>query len=120
VHCTPVVMSYLLVGEESAVWFVDQKKVGEDVAAALIGAGVYLRDYDEIEHALDTIEPGTGVMVDGNTVPSDVYSGGTFNALPYLRRDSLGVIATGRHILSLFPYTGSVYSTVTMKVIEKI
>lgn len=61
-----------------------------------------------------------GVMVDGNTVPSDVYSSGTFNALPYLRRDSLGVIATGRHILSLFPYTGSVYSTVTMKVIEKI
>ena len=66
VHCTPVVMSYLLVGEESAVWFVDQKKVGEDVAAALIGAGVYLRDYSEIEHALDAIEPGTGVMVDGN------------------------------------------------------
>ena len=65
VHCTPVVMSYLLVDEESAVWFVDQRKVGEDVAAALIGAGVYLREYDEIEHALDAIEPGTGVMVDG-------------------------------------------------------
>ena len=62
---TPVVMSYLLVGEESAVWFVDQKKVGEDVAAALTAAGVYLRDYDEIEHALDAIEPGTGVLVDG-------------------------------------------------------
>ena len=43
---TPVVMSYLLVGEENAFWFVDQDKVGEDVAAALTGAGVLLRDYD--------------------------------------------------------------------------
>ena len=62
---TPVVMSYLLVGEENAFWFVDQDKVGEDVAAALTGAGVLLRDYDEIERALDTVEEGTGVMVDG-------------------------------------------------------
>ena len=65
VHCTPVVMSYLLVGEESAFWFVDTTKVGEDVQAALLGAGVYLREYDEIEHALDSVEAGTDVMLDG-------------------------------------------------------
>lgn len=74
VHNTPVVMSYLLVGEESAVWFVDTKKVGEDVYARLTQAGVYLREYDEIEHALDALEPGTDVMLDGRKMTARLSS----------------------------------------------
>lgn len=61
-----------------------------------------------------------GVSVDGNTVSDLVHSDGCFDALPYLRRNDLGVITQGRHTLSIFPDSGAVNSTVTMKVIEKI
>lgn len=61
-----------------------------------------------------------GVSVDGNAVSDLVYHDGVFDALPYLRRDALGVITTGRHTLALFPSSGAINSTVTMKVIEKI
>ncbi|MGN0775697.1 MAG: aminopeptidase P family N-terminal domain-containing protein [Candidatus Ventricola sp.] len=65
VHCTPVVMSYLLIGKKDAIWFVDTQKVNETVREKLFSEGVYLREYSEIEAALEAIEPGTSVMVDG-------------------------------------------------------
>lgn len=61
-----------------------------------------------------------GVRVDGNAVSDLVYHDGRFDALPYLRRDDLGVIDVGRHYLSIYPDQGAVNTTVTMKVIEKI
>lgn len=64
VHCTPVVMSFLMVSEDGATWFVGENKVGDDVRAALAEAGVAIRGYDEIEAALCAIEPGTPVMID--------------------------------------------------------
>ena len=39
---TPVVMSYLLVGEEDAIWFVDRNKVSDEIAAEL-GLGVLMK-----------------------------------------------------------------------------
>ena len=72
VHCTPVVMSYLLVGKESAIWFVDTQKVSEDVQDKLFGEGVYLREYTEIESALEGIEPGTSVMIDGKKMTANL------------------------------------------------
>lgn len=66
VHCTPVVMSYLLVTQEKAVWFVDGDKIDARVQEALLAEGVYLRDYDDIETVLEEIEAGTSVMLDGN------------------------------------------------------
>ncbi|MBR4039236.1 MAG: aminopeptidase P family protein [Clostridia bacterium] len=72
VHCTPVVMSYLLVGKESAIWFVDTKKVSEAVQDQLFGEGVYLREYSEIQSALESIEPGTSVMIDGRKLTANL------------------------------------------------
>ena len=72
VHCTPVVMSYLLVGRESAVWFVDTKKVSEQVQDQLFEQGVYLREYSEIASALESIEPGTSVMIDGKKLTASL------------------------------------------------
>ena len=60
------------------------------------------------------------IMVDNNPVPDDVWIGGSFDALPYLKRDSLGLVATGRHTLAIYPNNGSVNSTVSLKVIEKL
>ena len=61
-----------------------------------------------------------GVQVDNNMVSDLVYSDGRFDALPYLQRDELGVITTGRHTLAIYPDSGAVNSTVTLKVIEYI
>lgn len=61
-----------------------------------------------------------GVSVDNNAVSDLVYSDGRFDALPYLRRDDLGVITNGRHTLAIYPDSGAVNSTVTLKVIENI
>ena len=66
VHNTPVVMSYLLVGEEDATWFVDPAKVSEEIAEKLAHEGVFIRAYEEIEAVLEGIEEGTGVMLDGS------------------------------------------------------
>ena len=72
VHCTPVVMSYLLIGREDAIWFVDTQKVSESVREALFSEGVYLREYGEITAALEAIEPGTCVMVDGRKMTASL------------------------------------------------
>ena len=72
VHCTPVVMSYLLVGKESAIWFVDGDKVSEAVQNQLFSQGVYLREYSEIQSALEGIEPGTSVMIDGKKMTANL------------------------------------------------
>lgn len=61
-----------------------------------------------------------GVSVDNNAVSDLVYADGRFDALPYLRRDELGVITPGRHTLAIYPDNGAVNSTVKLKVIEKI
>ena len=72
VHCTPVVMSYLLIGREDAIWFVDTQKVSEPVREALFSEAVYLREYGEITAALEAIEPGTSVMVDGRKMTASL------------------------------------------------
>ncbi len=74
VHCTPVVMSYLIVTAEDATWFVDKEKVSEEIEAKLNGFGVYLRGYEEVEAALDAVEDGTSVMLDGSRLTARLCS----------------------------------------------
>ena len=64
VHCTPVVMSYLTVGEEEAVWYVDPAKVDDALRASLAAQGVRVAPYDAIEKALRAVPLATRVMAD--------------------------------------------------------
>lgn len=64
VHCTPVVMSYLTVGEKDAVWYVDPAKVSGELRETLEKAGVTVAPYDGIAAALAAVAPGTKVMAD--------------------------------------------------------
>ena len=61
---TPVVMSYLSVSMEDAVWYVDEAKVSEEIREALFAAGVKVAPYGAIEAALKAVPAGTKVMVD--------------------------------------------------------
>jgi len=72
VHCTPVVMSYLMVGREDAIWFVDQDKVSAEVEAKLLADGVSLGGYDEIAAALEGLESDVRVMVDGRKLTASL------------------------------------------------
>ena len=61
---TPVVMSYLSVSMEDAVWYVDEAKVSPEIREALAAAGVKVAPYEAIEAALGAVNAGTRVMVD--------------------------------------------------------
>ena len=61
---TPVVMSYLVIGEKHVNWFVDENKVDDAMRAALKDAGVNIRGYDEIIPALKGLEPDVPVLAD--------------------------------------------------------
>lgn len=63
VHCNPVFVSYLLVGGEEAVLFVNPGKVPASVAEYLLGQGISIRPYDTIREALETYG-GTTVTLD--------------------------------------------------------
>lgn len=61
VEDTPVILSYALVSEEKAFYFVDQRKISDEVRKALEDNGVTMRDYEAIGDALAEI-PGQKVV----------------------------------------------------------
>lgn len=61
---TPVVMSYLTVSMDDAVWYVDEAKVTDEIRAALESAGVKIAPYDAVAQALRATPAGTRVMAD--------------------------------------------------------
>lgn len=61
---TPVVMSYLVIGEEDAAWYVDPDKADAALRQTLADDGVRVCAYDEVYAALAQIEPGTRVLAD--------------------------------------------------------
>jgi len=85
----------------------------------------YTQDWAAILTCTMFFDPDDGVRVvdvavDGNTVPDAAFSDGSFDALPYLKRDSLGLVTVGRHTFTIYPNSGPVNSTVAFKVIERI
>ncbi len=48
VECNPVVLSYFLISEEKAVFYVNEKVINEEVCAYLTGIGVEIRPYNSI------------------------------------------------------------------------
>ena len=59
VHCNPVVVSYLLIGQTDAHFFIQPGKVTEAVATHLAEAGVMPHDYEEILPFLRTLRAGS-------------------------------------------------------------
>ena len=56
VHCNPVVVSYLIVGEHDACFFVEPRKVTKELADHLTEAGVSIHNYGEIKPFLHNIK----------------------------------------------------------------
>ena len=75
-----------------------------------------------------TPDPGVSVTelrVDDTYPAKGVWSGGSFSAMAFLKRDALGCIASGTHRLILHPHTGiygelgAVVSRVTLTTLEQ-
>ena len=63
VHCNPVVVSYLLIGENETHYFINSQKVTPEVAAHLHEADVSLHTYQEIESYLAQL-PAENLMLE--------------------------------------------------------
>ena len=117
-----VMASHLIGGRVTDVTFENR---AEGTAASPIVHYFHTEDWAAVLACTMRFDPDdgvrvVGVSVDGNEVPGVVYADGSFDALPYLKRNDLGVITAGRHTFTVFPSEGAVNTSVAMKVIEKI
>lgn len=89
-----------------------------------------IEDWAAVLDVRISVDPDSGVSiqnirVDSAHPPDEEWRSGSFSAMPYLRRDELGLIAQGQHWVAFSPSNGTygescgVSSTVTMTVIEK-
>lgn len=55
VHCNPVVVSYLLITEKKAFYFISPEKVTKEIQSYLNQHGITVKDYQEIESHLSNL-----------------------------------------------------------------
>ena len=80
IHCCPVVLSYLVLTEEEALLFANEKAFGQDVLANLKKDGVVLKPYNDIYTYVNTIPAGKTVILSKanansrlvNSIPAEV------------------------------------------------
>ena len=77
IHCCPVVLSYLVLTEEEALLFANEKAFGQDVLANLKKDGVVLKPYNDIYTYVNTIPAGKTVILSKANVNSRLV-----NSLP--------------------------------------
>ncbi len=73
VHCNPVVVSYLLITEEEAHFFIQSPKVTGELSAHLKEAGIVIHPYEDIERFLRNLPYGS-IMLDTGKTNYAVYS----------------------------------------------
>ena len=73
VHCNPVVVSYLLITEEEAHFFIQPPKVTRELSTHLKEAGIDIHSYEEIECFLRNM-PYNSIMLDTAKTNYAVYS----------------------------------------------
>lgn len=52
IACTPVAISFLIINEKEAIWFVQSKAVNRELKGRLLKDGIITRNYNEIDHYL--------------------------------------------------------------------
>lgn len=67
VACTPVFLSFLLIGREDAQLCIQPQAVPADIGGKLAACGVTMRPYGEIYDLLRALPAGTRVMADSTT-----------------------------------------------------
>jgi Xaa-Pro aminopeptidase len=73
VKCNPVIISYLLITQEEAFFFIAPGKVTEEVSRYLGSQGVRIKNYDEIELFLSGFD-GSPILLNPQQTNYSVYS----------------------------------------------
>lgn len=73
VHCNPVVISYLLIGQDSVHFFIEPEKVTKELAAYLHHSKIEIHSYNEIEQFLKQLN-NTSILAEPSKTNYSVYS----------------------------------------------
>ena len=73
VHCNPVVISYLLITQEEATFFVAPTKITEEVKRYLQEQGISLGNYNQVEDYLNQFK-GENILIDPQKTNFAIYS----------------------------------------------
>lgn len=77
VACNPVVISYALIGRNTAQLFVDENKINEVVRESLEDDNIQICDYEKIYDVLAHLEEDNTIILDKNRINTWLY-----NAIP--------------------------------------
>lgn len=64
IQSSPVIISYALVSMDEAIMFVDSKKLNNDIKAELVGDGISIKQYNELDKCLKTLSNKNVVSYD--------------------------------------------------------
>ena len=64
IHCCPVVLSYLMMTEDTITLFAGEKAFSDELRQRLLFDGVQLKPYDQIYEAVKNIPEGSRVLLD--------------------------------------------------------
>ncbi len=64
----PVILSYLVIGSERVLWFVDESCLDETIKSRMAACGVETQPYDEIYAWASGVAGGTSILLDRGTV----------------------------------------------------
>jgi len=68
IHCSPVVLSYLVIGMEDAVFFAYREALSDSITEALSKAGVSVAGYNDIYNSIREFRKSSKIMLDKSTV----------------------------------------------------
>lgn len=93
VRCTPVFLSFFLLGQESATLFVQDGVISGDIAEKLHAAGVSLAPYGEVYREIAKLPAGARVQYDGRSanyricgsIPADAVAVDAQSPIAYLK-----------------------------------
>jgi len=73
VHCNPVVISYLLIGQDCVHFFIEPEKITKELAAYLQHNKIEIHSYNEIEQFLKQLN-NTSILAEPSKTNYSVYS----------------------------------------------
>lgn len=74
VHCNPVVISYLLVSNDSCILYMDKNKLTEELVKYFKDNAITVKDYDEIKKDISKIEDKKVLYLETKKTNVSVYS----------------------------------------------
>lgn len=71
---TPVILSYALISQDAALFFLDEEKLTKEISESLQASGITTKPYDAVYEVLETLEQKTiTIRIDTRYINASVY-----------------------------------------------